>query len=66
MKIDTALLVIDVQVGMFPETDPVYDGDGLLERVSCLIAKARACHVPVIYVQKHTPDSSMKRISSRN
>jgi nicotinamidase-related amidase len=51
MKIDTALLVIDIQVGLFPETDPVYDGDRLLERVSRLIAKARVCHVPVIYVQ---------------
>ncbi|KIL35939.1 isochorismatase [Cohnella kolymensis] len=55
MKIDTALLVIDVQAAMFPETDPVYDADGLLARISGLIAKARACHVPVIYVQ-HSED----------
>ncbi|QYR23588.1 cysteine hydrolase [Paenibacillus sp. sptzw28] len=51
MKSDTALLVIDVQIGMFPEQDPVYDGEGLLRRISGLIKKARACDVPVIYVQ---------------
>lgn len=51
MNADTALLVIDVQVGMFPESDPVYAGDVLLERIRALIAKARACAVPVIHVQ---------------
>lgn len=51
MKKNTALLVIDVQNGMFLESYPVYDGDGLLERISGLIQKARASDVPVIYVQ---------------
>jgi nicotinamidase-related amidase len=51
MNIDIALLVIDVQNGMFQEAYPVYDGDGLLERISGLIKKARACDTPVIYVQ---------------
>lgn len=51
MTMDTALLVIDVQVGMFPEADPVYDGEGLLKRIHTLITKARACSIPVIYVQ---------------
>ncbi|MDB4866519.1 MAG: isochorismatase [Cohnella sp.] len=51
MKAETALLIIDVQAGMFPETDPVYAGDLLLDRVGRLIAEARSCDVPVIYVQ---------------
>lgn len=51
MNKDIALLVIDVQNGMFEETDPVFDGHGLLERISGLIKKARACDTPVIYVQ---------------
>lgn len=51
MNANTALLVIDVQVGMFPETDPVYAGEVLLERITDLISKARSCAVPVIYVQ---------------
>jgi nicotinamidase-related amidase len=51
MKKDTALLVIDVQAGMFPETDPVYAGDMLLQRVRQLIDKARSCHAPIFYIQ---------------
>ncbi|TJY40987.1 cysteine hydrolase [Cohnella pontilimi] len=51
MKADTALLVIDVQVGMFSEAYPIYDGDGLLDRVNRLIVQARTSQVPVIYVQ---------------
>ena len=58
MKMDTALLVIDVQNGMFQEEYPVYDGDGLLERISGLIKKARACDTPVIYVQ-HNEDEGL-------
>jgi len=46
-----ALLVIDVQRGMFPETDPVYAGEELLSKLQVLLDKARGCSVPVIYVQ---------------
>jgi nicotinamidase-related amidase len=52
MKSDTALLVIDVQVGMF--TDPAYppyQGEALLANLSTLLEKARSAGVPVIYVQ---------------
>ncbi|NBD27785.1 cysteine hydrolase family protein [Paenibacillus glycinis] len=51
MHQDTALLIVDVQNGMFMESDPVHDGQGLVERVRELIRKARACDTPVIYVQ---------------
>jgi nicotinamidase-related amidase len=51
MKANTALLVIDVQMGMYEESDPVYRGEALLETIGGLIAKARAAGVPVIYVQ---------------
>lgn len=51
MSQNTALLVIDVQVDMFAESYPVYEGDALLERVRGLIEKARSNDVPVIYVQ---------------
>jgi nicotinamidase-related amidase len=49
--IDTALLVIDVQVNMFAEDDPVYQGDELLARIQSLLTKARQAEIPVIYVQ---------------
>lgn len=49
---NTALLIIDVQLGMFTEVDgPPHDGALLLENVKHLLAKARAERVPVIYVQ---------------
>jgi nicotinamidase-related amidase len=48
---NTASLVIDVQMGMFEKSDPVYRGEELLETIGRLIAKARETGVPVIYVQ---------------
>lgn len=51
MSNDTALLVIDVQVGMFSENDSVYAGSLLLERIQRLISKARESGNPVFYVQ---------------
>jgi nicotinamidase-related amidase len=51
MTTDTALLVIDVQKGMFAEDDPVYDGDNLLTKLSTLITQARSAGIPMIYVQ---------------
>lgn len=49
---DTALLVIDVQEGIFgDENYPVHDGDGVLTRLGSLIEKAHAAGTPVIYVQ---------------
>ncbi len=62
MPTDTALLVIDVQKGMFLEDDPVYDGENLLGKISTLIAQARTSGVPVIYVQHNGPEGdSLKK-----
>jgi nicotinamidase-related amidase len=47
----TALLVIDVQVGLIEGTDPVFEGAAVLDRIAGLIARARANGTPVIYVQ---------------
>ena len=51
MSIDIAVVVIDVQVGMFHASDPVYRGDELLTRISHLLAKVRQAHIPIIYIQ---------------
>ncbi|KUO96361.1 isochorismatase family protein [Ferroacidibacillus organovorans] len=51
----SALIIIDVQVGMFEEAEAVYQGDMLLRRIAALITKARSSMVPVIYVQ-HNED----------
>jgi len=47
----TALLVIDVQVGLIAGPNPVYQADTILERIASLIGKAREASTPVIYVQ---------------
>jgi len=51
MSTTTALLVIDVQVGLIVGESPVYQADAILERIAGLIAAARASDTPVIYVQ---------------
>ncbi|HQV68940.1 MAG TPA: cysteine hydrolase family protein [Thermoflexales bacterium] len=53
----TAVLVIDVQRGMFNAPEPVHDGTRLLTAIGDLIHRARAAETPVIFVQHrgHTP-----------
>ncbi|WP_336773314.1 cysteine hydrolase family protein [Paenibacillus sp. MMO-58] len=48
---DTALMVIDVQNGMFLEEYPIHEDEKLLNRINLLLAKARESQIPVIYVQ---------------
>jgi nicotinamidase-related amidase len=55
----TALLIIDVQLGMFAEGDPVYRGAELLATISDLIIRARDAGVPVIYVQHSGGDGHL-------
>jgi nicotinamidase-related amidase len=47
----TALIVIDVQQGMFSHSENPYDGDGMLSRISSLVERAREASMPVIFVQ---------------
>jgi nicotinamidase-related amidase len=51
MPSDTALLIIDVQLGMFAENEPVYNSGALLATLGDLIARARVAGIPIIYVQ---------------
>jgi nicotinamidase-related amidase len=46
-----ALLVIDVQRGLFEKTIPIYRADELLERITSLVKKAHTAGVPVIYIR---------------
>jgi nicotinamidase-related amidase len=48
---DTALVVIDVQAGLFAEPEPVFQGADLLLHINHLLAKARSAGVPVVYLQ---------------
>ena len=51
MQSNTAILIIDVQLGMFEESDPVYGGDELLATIGDLLNRARDSGLPVIYIQ---------------
>ncbi|MBM6617824.1 cysteine hydrolase family protein [Bacillus suaedaesalsae] len=51
----SALLIIDVQNGMFTEGKEVYRGKTLLDKISNLITKARATDTQIIYVQHNAP-----------
>ena len=48
---DTALVVVDVQVGMFTASPPVFRGVQILAAIGQLLERARAASAPVIYVQ---------------
>jgi nicotinamidase-related amidase len=46
-----ALLIIDVQNGLFPVENPVYNGDNLISNLKLLISKARVSHTPIFFIQ---------------
>ncbi|NIK71675.1 cysteine hydrolase family protein [Paenibacillus sp. BK720] len=58
MSKDTALMVIDVQNGMFLEDYPIHEEEQLLNRIQLLLAKARESHNPVIYVQHNEEEGA--------
>ena len=48
----TALLVVDVQQGMFDAPDsPAHEGEAVVARISALLQRARSQGVPVVHVQ---------------
>jgi len=47
---NSALLVIDVQVGIIDHF-PSYDKDRVLTNINGLLTRARAARVPVVYVR---------------
>jgi nicotinamidase-related amidase len=47
----SALLVVDVQQGMFMPPTPAFQGEAVVERIGGLLARARAQKLPVIHVQ---------------
>lgn len=49
--LSTALLVIDVQQGLFNRSTPIYKADLLLQNIHLLVERAHQAGVPVIYVQ---------------
>ncbi|WP_379136348.1 cysteine hydrolase family protein [Paenibacillus sp. sgz500958] len=56
MSSKTALMIIDVQEGMFSYPDMrLFDEQGVMDRIVSLLEKARAAGIPIVYIQ-HTED----------
>ena len=51
----TALLVIDVQQGLFRKSTPIFRAEPLLDTIATLIDRAHAASVLVVYIQ-HASD----------
>jgi nicotinamidase-related amidase len=51
MQNNTTLMIVDVQVGMFNESNPVANGNEILATIGQLIAQARETGTPIIYIQ---------------
>ncbi len=51
----TALLVIDVQQGLFRKSTPIYRAESLLKTIEMLIQRARGAGLLVVYIQ-HASD----------
>lgn len=54
----SALLIIDVQNGMFTMNPPVYNGEKLLNNLTQMISYARLNNIPLIYIQHNGPPNS--------
>lgn len=54
----SALLVIDLQAGLFEQSTPIYQSKELLTTINSLAERAHAAAAPVIYIQ-HTNESRL-------
>ncbi len=59
MTDETAVLVIDMQMGNFDQSAPVFGSKALLSKISDLIARARAAGVLVAYIQHCGPEDAI-------
>jgi nicotinamidase-related amidase len=58
--IKTALLVVDVQHGLFQKSTPVYRSEALLGNILNLVEAAHRAGVPVVYIQ-HDDSTGLKK-----
>jgi nicotinamidase-related amidase len=58
-----ALLVIDVQCGLFDEAPRPFEADAVVDRINELTARARDAGVPVVFVQHESPSGQLEHQS---
>ncbi|MGX1265394.1 nicotinamidase-related amidase [Rossellomorea marisflavi] len=54
-----ALLIIDVQQGMFKEGGEVHNAEALLQTITTLKAKAESMNIPVFLIQHEAPEGKL-------
>src|SRR5260221_10114518 len=47
----SALMIVDVQQGMFAVSQPLHRGEEVLQRIAGLLSRARAEGIPVVHIQ---------------
>jgi nicotinamidase-related amidase len=52
---NTALLIIDVQKGLFEKSTPIFEAEQVLTNINTLMKNARQAGIPVIFIQ-HSND----------
>jgi nicotinamidase-related amidase len=57
---NAALLVIDVQKGLFERATPIHKAEQVLQNINTLIRDARLAGVPVIFIQHSNEDTLVK------
>ncbi|GAA0765967.1 isochorismatase family protein [Ideonella azotifigens] len=55
----TALLVIDVQCGLFDDSPRPFEADAVVDRINALTAQARTAGVPVVFIQHERASGSL-------
>jgi nicotinamidase-related amidase len=54
---ESALIIIDVQQGMFFRSIPIYNADQILDNIAALVQRAHTASIPVVYVQHRNKTS---------
>ena len=60
MQRNKAMIVIDVQKGLFERSIPIYKAESVLENINILIKGARDVGVPVIFIQHSNKTTLVK------
>jgi nicotinamidase-related amidase len=61
----SAVLIIDVQCGLFDENPRPYEADEIIERINNLTNQARSSEIPVIFIQ-HEQAKGLLEYGSEN
>lgn len=57
----SALLIIDVQRGLFDQPPRPFEADAMIARINGLAEQARRAHVPVVFIQHERPSGFLEQ-----